>query len=214
MAKIPKFNSDNSYFLAVCIDKQTSIFRRGEQNHRILVGCQSVQNAIRHTDLVSAKNCRLFAASSSAENCSFVGLKKTFIEAAQEVKDDGIFFFHFSGHGVRPNNDFGIAPMDYDDTHDKCITAATLKEWLKEAMLNAAYVVITLDSCYSGGIAEAITRGSNERSPLHEFQVITSCQVGETSFTIESIGSTILSYFLSYVIKTTCHSGYYPIETI
>ena len=214
MANIPNFNSENSYFLAVCINKQTSIFRRGEQNHRILVGCQKVQNAIRETDLVSAKNCRLYAASSSEENCSFVGLKTTFIKAAEEVKDNGIFFFHFTGHGVKPNNDFGIAPMDYDNTHDKCITAATLKEWLKKAESNAAYVVITLDSCYSGGIAETITRGSDEPSPLHEFQVITSCRVGETSFTIESIGSTIFSHFLSYVIKTTCRSGYYPIQTI
>lgn len=214
MAKIQEFNSDNSYFLAVCINKQTSIFRRGEQNHRILVGCQKVQNAFLDKDLVSAENCRLFAASSSAENCSFVGLKRTFIKAAEKVKDNGIFFFHFSGHGVRPNNDFGIAPTDYDDTHDMCITAATLKEWLKEAKLKATYVVITLDSCYSEGIAEAITRGSDDPSPLHEFQVITSCRVGETSFTIESIGSTIFSHFLSYVIKTTCESGYYPIETI
>lgn len=207
------FNAAESYFLIVCIDEQVSTFRKGEKNPRILVGGKKVESAILDTHLASANNCRLLSATSNKERCSFVGLKNAFIEAAKRVGENGIFFFYFSGHGVTKLG-FGIASMDYDNTHNKCITATTLREWLNEACFKAKYAVLTLDSCNSGGIAEAFTRGSNEASPLHKFQILTSCKAREASFTIESLGCSIFSYFLSHVIKATCRCGHYPIRAI
>lgn len=211
--EILEFNTDESYFLAICIDEQTSTFRKGYKNPRILVSGKKVESAILNKNLVNRSNCRLFAASCDKEHCSFVGLKRAFVGAAEAVGERGIFFFHFSGHGVT-KPDFGLASMDYDESYDKCITATTLREWLKEAKCMAKYIVFTLDSCDSGGIAEALTRGSSESSPSHEFQIMTSGKIGEASFTIESLGSSIFSFFLSYVIETTCNHGEYPIKTI
>lgn len=91
---------------------------------------------------------------------TFVNIKREFDAVYDQSTAGDFFFFHFSGHGGR------LSPIDGspDDrsvnpsllTVDFCcgepaVRGWQLNEWLKRLNEKGVQVVVSLDSCYSGG---------------------------------------------------------------
>lgn len=76
-------------------------------------------------------------------------------------------------------------------------------------------MIISLDCCYDGGIAEALTKGSENIAPIPGLYVIAACMASETSASVESLGSSVFSYFLSHAIRTSVpflSPGEFPLQ--
>ena len=45
-------------------------------------------------------NAAVLHCDETSENCTFKGMKASFVKAVKSVGEDGLFVFHFSGHAV------------------------------------------------------------------------------------------------------------------
>ena len=212
------FNPAQSYLLAFGMNKQTSpAFRACELGNTAINCAHIIISPLKKKIALPRANSILLVPSADPDNCTLQGMKKTLQEEARKVGEEGAFFFHFSGHGIRVNNQFALAPSDYNRTQETCITASMLSKWLNEAGIKAKYVIISLDCCYAGGIAEALTKGSENIVPIPGLYVLAACMANETSASVESLGSSVFSYFLSHAIRTSVpflSPGEFPLQQI
>lgn len=92
---------------------------------------------------------------------NFDNIKRHFDKVKEEARAGDQFFFHFSGHGARLNKT-GRSPMNghANDpslmTVDYCcgkpaVRGWQLNVWLNELNEKKVQVIVSLDSCYSGG---------------------------------------------------------------
>ena len=126
-------------------------------------------------------------------------MHKTFMESASKVGTNGIFVFCFTGHGMKVGrNEWGLAPVDFNYTKEKFITAATLISWLHYVRFQGRYALFVLDCCYAGGIAEQLAKETvNADIPIPGLFVFTSCTANESSLVVTSMGHSIFNYFLT-----------------
>ena len=215
--KTLSFDPSQSYLVAFCINRQTSPrFRHRQLNDTVVNDSFKVMSALHESGALPRDNSNLIQASIEPQDCTFQGMKKAFQREARKVGEGGAFFLHFSGHGIRVNNDqFGLAPVDFDYTTDTYVTASVLSQWLREAQCKAKFVLFTIDCCYAGGIAEALTGGSDILTPYPGLYVMASCTANEVSVIIGTLGNSIFCYFLAHSISTTHSSpGQFPIQRI
>ena len=212
------FDPAQSYFLSYSINRQTSPrFKHRQLNDTVVNDAFKIMSALQESGSLPRNNCNLIQASIEPANCTFSGMKKTFVEEAGKVGENGAFFFHFSGHGIRVHNDrFGLAPMDFDYTADTYITASVLTDWLNVAKCSAKFVVFTIDCCYAGGIAKALTEcAENQSLSHHRLYVLAACTANEVSVIVGTLGNSIFCYFLSHAIRhTPSPPGQLPIRRI
>ena len=212
------FNPLQSYAVAFCINHQTSPrFQHSPLDDTVVNDACKFLSALQENGVVPHENANLFKAKSDHDSCTFAGMKKAFMEQAKQVGKEGIFFFHFSGHGIKVSNDqYGLAPVDFDVTMNTYITATVLSQWLNEANCVARCVVFNIDCCYAGGLAEALTspRDFHELTPFDRY-VMAACTANETSFAVNTLQNTPYSYFLAHAIrKTESSPGHFPIKHI
>ena len=211
------FDPSQSHLVAFCINRQTSPrFRHRQLNDTVVHDSFKVMSTLQDSGALLRNNSNLIQASIEPGNCTFTGMKKAFQTEARKVERGGAFFFHFSGHGIRVNNhQFGLAPMDFDYTSETYITASVLNQWLHEAECRAKFVLFTIDCCYAGGIAEALTKGSDTITPYPGLYVMASCTANEVSVIIGTLGNSIFCYFLAHSISSTrSPPGRFPIRRI
>ena len=210
------FDPSQSYAVAFCINRQTSPrFEHKQLSDTVVNDACAILFALQTSGAVSRENTKLFEAKPNPDLCKFAGMKKTYQEQAKMVGKGGIFFFHFSGHGIRVGDDqFGLAPVDFDYTLNTYITANVLGQWLREAKCEAKCAVFTIDCCYAGGLAEALTHDSNMLTPFPLY-VMAACTANEKSFAIGTLKNTTYCYSLSHAIRTAEFShGHFPIRHI
>ena len=163
-------------------------------------------------------NTTIHVATENPEDCTFEGMRRCFIDAAKSVGPEGMLVFHFSGHGIRIGDDqWGLAPSDFDYSEHTYITASVLNDWLTEASCKAKHVLFTLDCCYAGGIGDALTTTIHHSSLF----AVCACTANEKSRSIGCLEHTLFSYFFadvmrknisdppklpSYNILTECHT--------
>ena len=211
------FLPEESHAIGYGIDKQSAPeFKKKSLTFITVDDAKQVLDAFVKVGAVRRENARIFSASGDPERCTTEGMKMTFQEAAKRVGKNGLFVFHFSGHGIKVRNDmWGLAPMDFDYSSTTYITASVLCRWLNEAQCCAKYILITLDCCYAGGIGkELATQASVERS--ENLFVLSACTANETSLVLASLGHSIFTYFLSeFVFKFGREkSGVLPMKKI
>ena len=212
-----RYDPSQSHFIAFSINRQTSPrFQHRQLNDTVVYDAFKVMSALREKGALPREHAKLLEANIEPDSCTFAGMKKAFQDQAQRVGRGGIFFFHFSGHGIRVgNNQFGLAPVDFDYTSSAYITGDVLNQWLKEADCQARYVLFTIDCCYAGGLAEALTRGSDTLAPYPGLYVMAACTANEVSVIIGTLGNSVFCYFLSHAILTTDFSpGNFPVGSI
>ena len=211
------FEPSQSYLVAFSINRQTSPrFRHRQLNDTVVNDAFKVMSSLQERGAIPRNNANLVQASIEGELCTLAGMKKAFQAEAKKVGENGAFFFHFSGHGIRVSNDqFGLAPSDFDYTEETYVTASVLSQWLREASCRAKYVVFTIDCCYAGGLAEALTRGTGRLAPYPGLYVLASCTANEVSVIVGTLGNSIFCYFLSHVIRQVKFSpGQLPIKAV
>ena len=136
------FEPSQSYAVAFSINCQTSpLFQRKALGDTVVNDARKVLSALQESGAVPRENAKLIQAKRDLETCTFTGMKNGFQKQAKKVRKGGIFFFHFSGHGIKTkNNQFGLAPVDFDYKENTYITASVLSQWLREASCEAKYV--------------------------------------------------------------------------
>ena len=211
-----RFDPSQSYAMAYGINYQTDPrFKKRQLDQTVVQDSFRVLSAL-ETGVIPREHSSLFEAKLVPQSCTFEGMRQSLKVQAAKVGVDGAFFFHFSGHGVKVGNgQFGLAPVDFDYTAETYITASVLSQWLRESGCKAKYIVLSLDCCYAGGIATALTRGTDSLNPISDLYVMASCTANETSMVIGSLGNSIFCYFLDHAIRSAEFSvGQFPIEVI
>lgn len=158
-------------------------------------------------------NARIFVASRHPDLCTTAGMKQSFQEMARQVGDKGLFVFHFSGHGLKVGNEWGLAPADFDYSDATFVTGSQLNLWLHEAKCRATHVLVILDCCYAGGLGHELT--SDDLYLYPGLYVLSACTAYETSLVIGPLGHSIFAYFLAYALRMAkFHAGMLPIEKV
>lgn len=211
-----RFNPSESYMVSYGIDKQTNDKFSAKTLSSITVDdAKQVIDALVDSGMVPRSNAALHAASKEVELCTIGGMKKTFQECAAKVGPNGLFVFHFSGHGIKVQSDeWGLAPADFDYTHDTYLTSYVLSQWLSEVDCKAKHILISLDCCYAGGVGKELTQSASLPIRGSVF-VLSACTAYETSLVIGSLGHSIYTYFLSIAISKICQvPGELPLERV
>ncbi|RSL82833.1 hypothetical protein CEP52_016861 [Fusarium oligoseptatum] len=91
---------------------------------------------------------------------TFDNIKREFDKVYAKCRAGDVFYFHFSGHGApldrttgspaRQMKDPSLLTVDYC-TNEGAIRGWQLNEWLKRFHDKGVLILVTLDSCYSGG---------------------------------------------------------------
>ena len=162
-------------------------------------------------------NIKCYVCSKAEEHCTFDGMHKAFMESASKVGTDGIFVFCFSGYGMKVgDNEWGLAPADFNYTKEKFITAATFISWLQCVQFKGQYALFVLDCCYAGGIAEQLAKETvNADVPIPGLFVFTSCTANESSLVVNALDHSIFNYFLtSCLFNSNSQPGQLKIKTV
>ena len=178
---------------------------------------EGIANAFIEAGAVEKKSAHIFSASLNRDSCTAEGIKKTFQKYASEVGSNGLFVFHFTGHGVtNGRNVWGLAPVEHAHSVSTTITAyELLLAWLNELddehKCKAKYILITLDCCYAGGIGKAIENMKHD----NKIYVLGACTADEKSMQLGVLGSSTFAYFLSkFITELSINPGVLPMKEI
>jgi hypothetical protein len=96
----------------------------------------------------------------SYQQPTYRNIERAFQNIIQKAQKGDLFFFHFSGHGARLNTtrnppnghtkDPSLLPMNFCQDQP-AIRVWVLNNWLRQLYEKGVEVVVSLDSCYSGG---------------------------------------------------------------
>ena len=193
-----EFDTTQSHLVSFAIDYQShEKFKAKTLDHTVVNDAKLVLKTFVQIGSVTEGNTTLHVASKNPEDCTFEGVRRCFIDAAKSVGAEGMFVFHFSGHGIRIGDDHALAPSDFDCSDRTCITASVLNNWLTEASCKAKHVLFTLDCCYAGGIGDALTTIILHSSLF----VMCACTANETSRLIGPLEHSVFSYFLADAMR-------------
>ena len=212
-----QFEPAESYMVSYGIDLQTSPnFKHKTLSSLTIADAEQVLTALVDVGAIRPENGVLYAASKQPEQCTFEGMKVGFQEQAKKVGQNGLFVFHFSGHGIKVRNDeWGLAPVDFDYTRETYLTADVLNQWLQVVGCKAKHILFTLDCCYAGGIANELTTSGNWSEKDLGLYVISACTANEASLVLGPLGHSIFTYFLAQAIsKLTSRPGQLPVHGI
>ena len=211
-----QFEPAESYMVSYGIDLQTSPkYKYNILSPLTIADAEQVLTTLVDVGAIHPENGVLYAASKLPEQCTFEGMKVGFQEQAKKVGQNGLFVFHFSGHGIMVQNKWGLVPADFDRTWTTYLTADVLNQWLQEVGCKAKHILFTLDCCYAGGIANELTTSGNWSKKDLGLYVISACTANEASLVFESLGHSVFTYFLARAISTlTSNPGQLPVHDI
>ena len=195
-----EFDPAQSHFIGFAINYQSNeTFKARTLGQSVVNDARLISKTFVHVGALPLSNATVFEAKETFDNCTFEGMRKRFIQTAKSVGKDGLFVFHFSGHGIQMGEDkWGMAPSDFDRTERNYVTASVLNDWLTKARCKAKHVLFTLDCCHAGGIAEALTSTDIAHRSLF---VVSACTANESSYVVGTLENSVFSYFLSYAMK-------------
>lgn len=199
-AECVEFDPAQSHLVAFAINYQSNErFKYRTLGQSVVNDARIVTRTFVQIGALPESNATFHEAKDSSNNCTFEGIKRCFVQAAKSVGKKGLFVFHFSGHGIRVGDDqWGLAPSDFDYSDSTYITANVLNDWLKNADCEAKHVLFTLDCCYAGGIGDALASTDMSHPSLF---IVSSCTANESSYAVNTLGHSVFSYFLSYAMK-------------
>jgi len=216
-------NPEGSRLVTFGINCHTSDRFQRRANPITADNAELVRDSFVEVGAVSENNAYFYKASKHKHQCSFEGMKAVVKQYARDVKKNGLFLFYLSGHGIRTreNNDYVLAPADFDYTYATALTAQALYSWFSEINCAAKYIVIILEACYSGGIQKELieTRRQSKDSRTifsqrHNWYVISACEHDETISIIEPLGNSVFTYFFSNILRSYNSSNKLPLRDI
>ena len=211
------FDPSQSYMVSYGVDVQTNPkFLANMSLSSIAVrDATKIRDILVQIGIIPASNAHLYAASSDLESCKISGIKRSFQECVRKVGPNGLFVFHFSGHGVEHKihrkKVWTLAPVDFNYKQDALLTADVFGRWFREAECKAKHILFFLDCCHAGGIAIKLSRFSNLLVKGNLF-VLSACTTNEETLVIGALKHSIFTYFLSQAILKT--PGEIPLKAI
>ena len=178
-----------------------------------------IRDVLVQTGIIPASNAHLYTASTDLESCKISGIKRSFQECARKVGPNGLFVFHFSGHGVKHKihmkKVWSLAPVDFNYKQDTSLTADVFGKWFQEAECKAKHILFFLDCCHAGGIATKLSRFSSLPVKGNLF-MLAACTANEETLVIGALKHSIFTYFLSQAILKLCDKtpGEIPLKAI
>lgn len=180
-----RFDPLQSSLLAFTINRLASPRFQKQSLGNITNDAAKVAMAIKEKGVI--RGSTFYEAKLQPDSCTFQSMKTIFQRQAQGVGREGVFIFHFSGHGIKTrNSQFGLAPIDFDFTEETYITAQVLSQWLQDAGCKAKYVLFIINSCYAGMLTEALT-ASNELHSYPGLYVMAACTANEISVAFNTL---------------------------
>ena len=207
-----EFDTSQSYMVSFAINYQShERFRARTLGRSVVNDAKLVSDTFVQIRVVPPNNATVHVAAEEPIDCTFEGMKRRFVDKAKSVGAEGVFLFHFSGHGIRMGDQWGLAPSDFNYTETTYVTARVLNDWLTEADCKAKHVLFTLDCCYAGGVADALTTGISHRSLF----VVSACTANESSYVVGTLGNSVFSYCLAKAMsKETREPRSLPLHNI
>ncbi|EEU41611.1 uncharacterized protein NECHADRAFT_87857 [Fusarium vanettenii 77-13-4] len=150
------------------IKKDDSGTRKDEEGNPVcldnLCGCENdaldVKRMLEAKFGITDTTVMISSSSVTAELPTYQNIKGAFDKVTNTAQKGDLFFFHFSGHGARLNTnrrpptghakDPSLLPMDFCQGQP-AIRGWVLNQWLQKLHGKGVQVVVSLDSCYSGG---------------------------------------------------------------
>ena len=136
--------------------------------------------------------------------CTKHALRDIIKANASEVKEEGIFVFHFSGHAFLHENKCVLAAANYHHASTG-ITANELMEWIRSAECKARHILIVLDchcaKCIGEKLFSQIQESLNTKAGSGEVHVMFSCSTTSALPPVKILSGSIFSYFLSSALK-------------
>lgn len=201
------FDPSQSYMVSYGVDVQTNPkFTANMSLSSIAVrDATKIRDVLVQTGIIPASNAHLYTASTDLESCKISGIKRSFQECARKVGPNGLFVFHFSGHGVKhkihTKKVWSLAPVDFKQ--DTSLTADVFGKWFQEAECKAKHILLFLDCCHAGGIATKLSRFSSLPVKGNLF-MFAACTANEETLVIGALKHSIFTYFLSQAILKLC----------
>ena len=193
MEKI-EFATTQSHMVSFAINQQShERLKARTLGQSVVNDAKIISETFVQVGAVPSSNATVHVATEEPDDCTFEGMRRRFVNKAKSVERQGMFLFHFSGHGIRAGDQWGLAPSDFDYTERTYITASVLNDWLTESECKAKHVLFTLDCCYAGGIANVLTASISHRSLF----VVSACTANESSYVVGTLGHSMFSYFLA-----------------
>lgn len=208
------FNPAESYAISYGIDVQTSPKFKQSLGKEARNDAKLVLDTLVKVGAVAPGNHRFYAASENEESCTANGMKQTFQEIAGKVGEEGLFIFHFSGHGEKVCDEWRLIPADFDFSRKNSITGNHLSKWLKEAECKAKCILVTLDCCHAEGIGTDLISNANFDINA-KLYVLSACTAYEKSLILFSLGHSVMTYFLSeWMLKFSEKGEILPLKKI
>ncbi|KAF5009572.1 hypothetical protein FDECE_4230 [Fusarium decemcellulare] len=170
------------------IKKDDSGTRKDEEGNPVSVdnlhGCENdvldVKAILGEKFGITDPTIMISSSSPSYELPTYQNIQRAFEKVTEIAQKGDLFFFHFSGHGARLNTnrkpptghtkDPSLLPMDFCQGQP-AIRGWVLNQWLQKLYHKGVQVVVSLDSCYSGGAwrteGKKRTMGENWKAPVN-----------------------------------------------
>ena len=135
------------------------------------------------------------------------GLLPLLIDCARSVGPEGILIIVFSGHGTTVVKDgtkqAALPLLGHTTENPKYLDANDIVEAVQtKAKFRGKNVLLVLDCCFSGGIAEWLQ--SDERGD-NVFHTIAACSPYQTTIQLDPLGVSQFTYFMIEALRESCH---------
>ena len=158
---------------------------------------------------IPQENMKLYRYDAAKEtqehDCKKEKIRDALQEQAGRVGENGVLFIHFSCHGKKKDDIFYLVPQDFNESKEIWIEPSELLGWLMAAKCEEKRVVLSLDCCYSGGIAKALLTEENLKN---EWAPFSACSKNGGKMVEPILDSTIFSYCFSFTIRQVMDASF------
>eukprot|EP00117_Sycon_ciliatum_P006892 scpid73082/ scgid0043/ len=199
-----EFDPENSYALCVGTDSQL----RDSPAEMSTVLTSVLGLAQDHIIVLSE--------AAATDSATEENVKARLSEQAAKVKDTGILFFSFSGHGGRKKPDENVAE-NVDEIEEFYIAAADPQRMGASLFVDSLgtckgrNAVIVMDCCYAGGLLENI-RQSKWKNSFNVYTLAASKR-NEKTFYFADLGPSLFTFFMACYLEKNATLGKLPIRS-
>eukprot|EP00117_Sycon_ciliatum_P007708 scpid72726/ scgid0043/ len=207
-----EFDPENSYALCVGTDSQL----RDSPAEMSTVLTSVLGLAQDHIIVLSE--------AAATDSATEENVKARLSEQAAKVKDTGILFFSFSGHGGRKKPDENVAENvaenvdeNVDEIEEFYIAAADPQRMGASLFVDSLgtckgrNAVIVMDCCYAGGLLENI-RQSKWKNSFNVYTLAASKR-NEKTFYFADLGPSLFTFFMACYLEKNATLGKLPIRS-
>ena len=196
--EVISFDPKQSYAICIGMDRLEGM---PEQSLGPLVvsDCKSLAEACTKYLRIPGDRVKQLVASEDS-SCLFTkaGLSTLLVDCARSahVEEEGILVITFSGHGttvVKDDTEQAVLPLiNHTMERPEYLDGKDISQCVQKAKFCGKNVLLVLDCCFSGGIAEWLQ--CNEGGEV--FRIIAACFAYQTSIQLNPLDHSVFAYFL------------------